>query len=91
MSFHSTPSASPRDPDAKQIDHNDSIRASYLANDELRELGRSFGRDGLQNLPEFSEFEFFARHRSNDKEILRVYRSIAADVDAGAAITPAAE
>ncbi|MFN7102407.1 MAG: GH36-type glycosyl hydrolase domain-containing protein [Pseudorhizobium sp.] len=91
MSFHSTPSASPRDPDAKQIDHNDSIRASYLANDELRELGRTFGRDGLQSLPEFLEFEFIARHRSNDKEILRVYRAIAADVDAGAAITPAAE
>ncbi|MCJ8519885.1 cyclic beta-1,2-glucan synthetase [Pseudorhizobium tarimense] len=91
MSFHNTPSTQPRDPESKQVDHNDTIRASYLANEELRELGLKFGRDGLQSLPEFAEFEFFARHRSNDKEILRVYRAVAADVDAGAAITPAAE
>ncbi|MCF6368968.1 GH36-type glycosyl hydrolase domain-containing protein [Rhizobium halophilum] len=91
MSFHSTPSTQPRDLETKQVDHNDTIRARYLANDELRELGRTFGRDGLQSLPEFVEFEFFARHRSNDKEILRVYRAVAADVEAGAAITPAAE
>ncbi len=91
MSFHTAPPASHRDPEAKQIDHNDTIRASFLANEDLRELGRVFGRDGLPSLPEFTELEFFSRHRSNDKEILRVYRAIAADVDAGAAITPAAE
>ena len=91
MSFQSTPPASSRDHEAKQIDHNDTIRASYLANEELRDLGRTFGRNGAQGLPEFTGFEFFARHRSNDREILRVYRAIATDVDAGSAITPAAE
>ncbi|CAD7047743.1 protein ndvB [Pseudorhizobium endolithicum] len=91
MSFNSTPSAPPRDPEAKQVDHNDTIRAAYLTNAELQELGHAFGRHGRQSLPEFQPFEFFSRHRSNEKEILRVYRTIAADVDAGAAITPAAE
>ena len=91
MSFHSTPSTSFRDPDVKQIDHNDTIRAAYMKNEELRDLGQAFGRGELQRLPEFSPFEFYGRHRSNEKDILRVYRTIAADVDAGAAITPAAE
>ena len=91
MSFHSTPSASPRDTDVKHVDHNDTIRAAYMKNEELRDLGQVFGRDGLQRLPEFAPFEFYGRHRSNEKDILRIYRTIAADVDAGAAITPAAE
>lgn len=91
MSFNSTPSTSSRETEAKQVDHNDTIRANYLTNDDLRDVGQVFGRDGAQSLPEFASFEFFSRHKSNEKEILRVYRTIAADVDAGAAITPAAE
>src|SRR5690606_29348668 len=91
MSFNSTPSAATRELDVNQVDHNDTIRAAYLANEELHDIGQAFGRDGVKKLPEILEFEFFSRHKSNDKEILQVYRTISADVDSGAAITPAAE
>ncbi|MDE1992894.1 MAG: protein ndvB, partial [Rhizobiaceae bacterium] len=84
--------ASPRESEAKQIDHNDSIRAAYFSNDQIRECGAAFARNGAKTvLPGFQPFDFFARHKENEKEILRVYKSANADVDAGESITPAAE
>ncbi|MGV8937537.1 MAG: GH36-type glycosyl hydrolase domain-containing protein [Allorhizobium sp.] len=82
---------STRDYDAKQIDHNDSIRAAYLSIEELHEVAENFARQGAQELPGLLPFDFFHRHRENEKEILRVYRSTAADLETGATITPAAE
>ncbi|MBO9135556.1 protein ndvB [Rhizobium sp. B230/85] len=91
MSAEISPTPSPRAPEAKLVDLNDSIRASFLSNDQLRECGEAFARDGADTLPNFKPFEFFARHRENETEILRVYRAAAADVEAGQSITPAAE
>ena len=91
MSLHTTPTGSQRENEAKQIDHNDSIRSTYFNTEELRACGEELSRDGAHSLPSFGPFDFFQRHRENEKEILRVYRATAADVDAGATITPAAE
>jgi len=91
MSFHNPPQASSRETEVKQIDHNDSIRSTYFNIDALRECGEKLGREGASGLPGIMEFDFFKRHRENEKEIFRVYRTTAADVDAGASITPAAE
>ena len=91
MPLHTTPQASPRDADAKQIDYNDSIRATYLTLEELAECGEALARETSVSLPGFSPFEFRARHKENEKEIFRVYRVTAKDVEAGAQITPAAE
>ena len=91
MSFHITPKSTVRETESKQIDHNDSIRSDYLAMEELNAYGASLSRDGASDLPGFMSFDFFARPRENEKEILRVYRATAADVEIGATITPAAE
>ncbi|MBP8939685.1 MAG: hypothetical protein KBG72_14460, partial [Agrobacterium sp.] len=91
MSFHITPTAAARDSETKQIDHNDSIRASYMTIEELHDAGAALSRDGADSLPGFMEFDFFERHRENEKEILRVYRTTAVDAENGATITPAAE
>ena len=91
MSFQNPQPASSRDTEAKQIDHNDSIRSTYFNIDALRECGEKLGKEGTSSLPGFLEFDFFKRHQENEKEIFRVYRATAADVDAGASITPAAE
>jgi cyclic beta-1,2-glucan synthetase len=91
MTLQSHSTVPHRESEAKQIDHNDSIRATYFTNDQLRECGAGFARDGGEKLTAFSPFDFFGRHRDNEKEILRVYRSAAADVEAGESITPAAE
>ncbi|MGL3607503.1 GH36-type glycosyl hydrolase domain-containing protein [Rhizobium sp. G187] len=80
-----------RDLEAKQIDHNDSIRAAYFTIEELADSAASLALNGAGELPAFMEFDFFARHKENEREILRVYRATAADVEAGATITPAAE
>ncbi|MCM2396404.1 protein ndvB [Rhizobium sp. S95] len=86
-----TPHVPSRDFESRQIDHNDSIRAAYFTIDELRESAEALGRDGTSELPGLIDFDFFARHKENEREILRVYRATAADVEAGATITPAAE
>lgn len=86
-----TPHVPSRDFESRQIDHNDSIRAAYFTIDELRESAEALGRDGASELPGLIDFDFFARHKENEREILRVYRATAADVEAGATITPAAE
>ena len=91
MSFHITPTAAARDSEAKQIDHNDSIRSSYLTIEQLQDCGAELSRSGAETLPGFMEFDFFERHRENEKEILRVYRTTAVDMEKGEAITPAAE
>jgi cyclic beta-1,2-glucan synthetase len=91
MSFHNTPAATPRETEGKQIDHNEAIRATYFNAEDLRACGEALARDGTQSLPGFMSFDFRERHKENEKEILRVYRSTARDVEAGATITPAAE
>ncbi|SIQ69987.1 cyclic beta-1,2-glucan synthetase [Rhizobium sp. RU35A] len=91
MSFHQTPSQTPRETEGKQIDHNEAIRAVYLNAEELRSCGEALARDGAQTLPGLMPFDFRERHKENEKEILRVYRTTAKDVEAGATITPAAE
>ncbi|MCZ8177867.1 MAG: protein ndvB [Rhizobium sp.] len=80
-----------RDLETKQIDHNDSIRSAYFTIEELRESAASLALNGVSELPGLMDFDFFARHKENEREILRVYRATAADVEAGATITPAAE
>ncbi|MCO5734526.1 glucoamylase family protein [Rhizobium sp. SSA_523] len=91
MSFHNTPAATSRDNEGKQIDHNEAIRATYFNAEDLRACGEALARDGAQTLPGLISFDFGERHRENEKEILRVYRATAKDVEAGATITPAAE
>ncbi|WP_421423065.1 GH36-type glycosyl hydrolase domain-containing protein [Agrobacterium rosae] len=91
MSFHITPTAAARDSETKQIDHNDSIRSVYFTIEELRDCGAELSKSGADGLPGFMEFDFFARHRENEKEILRVYRTTAVDAENGQNITPAAE
>ena len=91
MSLDSQPTTSPREHDSKQVDYNDSIRATYFTAEDLRDCGLRLGREKTASLPGFMEFEFFKQHADNEKEILRVYRAAALDVDAGASITPAAE
>lgn len=91
MSLNNTPAASPRESEAKQIDHNGSIRSTYFSIEELRACGADMAGARDLHLPAYTPFDFFNRHKENDGEILRVYRSTAADVAAGAAITPAAE
>ncbi len=91
MSLTNTPGVSSRDTEAKQIDHNGSIRSTYFSIEELKACGADMARGGGLHLPAYTPFDFFKRHKENDREILRVYRSTAADVAAGAVITPAAE
>jgi cyclic beta-1,2-glucan synthetase len=91
MSSQTLSSPRLRESDTKQVDHNDSIRSTHYSNDQLRECAEAFARDGSAELSGFEPFDFFQRHRENEKEILRVYRSAAADVEAGETITPAAE
>ncbi|OAP49182.1 protein ndvB [Sinorhizobium americanum] len=91
MLQQTTSSNTPREPEAKQIDYNDSIRSTYFSIDDLRACGAELALSGVSSLPGFFPFEFRTRHRENEKEIFRVYRATAADVEAGASITPAAE
>ncbi|TCL72891.1 glucoamylase family protein [Rhizobium sp. BK251] len=91
MSLDLMPNTTQRDTEAKQIDHNDSIRSTYLTIGDMKAVGESVALGEVTRLPAFKAFDFFARHRENEKEILRVYRSTAADVEAGETITPAAE
>ncbi|NKL04840.1 protein ndvB [Rhizobium leguminosarum bv. viciae] len=87
---HLSPSL-PRESETKQIDHNGSIRSTYLSNEDIKAMGDAVARNGVDKLPAFAPFDFFARHKENEKEILRVYRTTATDVEAGETITPAAE
>ncbi len=91
MSLQNPHAVSTRESEAKQIDHNGSIRSTYLSLEELHALGAEMARTGTLHLPAYTPFDFFRRHKENDREILRVYRSTASDVAAGAVITPAAE
>ncbi len=91
MSPQNPTAAPPRESEAKQIDHNGSIRSTYFSLEELSACGAAMARGEPLHLPAYTPFDFFRRHKENDREILRVYRSTASDVAAGAAITPAAE
>ncbi|CAN7297936.1 GH36-type glycosyl hydrolase domain-containing protein [Pararhizobium sp. LjRoot238] len=91
MNLQNTHSTPPREAEIKPIDYNDSIRSTYFTIDELHECGAALARDGVASLPGFFPFEFRPRHRENEHEIFRVYKVTAADVEAGASITPAAE
>lgn len=91
MSLHNQPQSVSPDVESKHIDYNDSIRASYFTMEELRAAGAALAANGAASLPGFFPFEFRKRHKENEKEIFRVYRVTAADVEAGATITPAAE
>ncbi|MBB3594617.1 cyclic beta-1,2-glucan synthetase [Rhizobium sp. BK529] len=91
MSIANPPPSLPRESEKKQIDYGDSIRSTYLSNEDIRAVGESVACRTVSELPGFAPFDFFARHRENEKEILRVYRTTAADVEAGGTITPAAE
>ena len=84
----SNPSPSLSRASEKQIDHNDSIRSTYLSNEDIRAMGEGVASGAVSALPAFTPFDFFSRTRENEKEILRVYRTTAADVEAGETITP---
>ena len=80
MSLQNPHAVSTRESEAKQIDHNGSIRSTYLSLEELHALGAEMARTGTLHLPAYTPFDFFRRHKENDREILRVYRSTASDV-----------
>jgi cyclic beta-1,2-glucan synthetase len=90
MSFHNASHVT-GDSELKQVDHNDSIRDAYYSINELREAGADLALNGTARLVGFLPLDFFERHRENEQEILRVYRSTATDLEKGAIITPAAE
>ncbi|TCR90155.1 glucoamylase family protein [Rhizobium sp. BK376] len=91
MSSQVSSAAPPQDPEVKQINQTDMIRSTQFSSDQLRECGEAFALDSSMKLPGFQSFDFFARHRENETEILRVYKSAAIDVERGETITPAAE
>jgi cyclic beta-1,2-glucan synthetase len=91
MALQDTQTTSPRDAQPTLLDTNDSIRSTYFSNEELRAAGATLARDGASGLPSYNPFDFHQRHRENEGEIFRVYKITAADVEAGATITPAAE
>ncbi|MFJ6329709.1 GH36-type glycosyl hydrolase domain-containing protein [Rhizobium sp. NPDC092011] len=74
-----------------QTDPDFGIRATLLSNDQLRARAARFAESRQLDVTSFGNFDFFQRHRENESEILRVYKSAAADVDAGESITPATE
>jgi cyclic beta-1,2-glucan synthetase len=91
MTPTSQPPATNPEAEASVVDHNGSIRAEFFNAEELREYGERASRDGVSTLPLLVPFDFHSRSRDNEKEILRVYRTTAADVEEGETITPAAE
>ncbi|NLS05800.1 protein ndvB [Rhizobium sp. P32RR-XVIII] len=84
-------SASSRESETKHIDYGDAIRSTYLSIEDIKAMGAAVARKSVVSLPGFAPFDFFARHKENEKEILRVYRTTATDVESGETITPAAE
>ncbi|NMN71229.1 cyclic beta-1,2-glucan synthetase [Rhizobium sp. 57MFTsu3.2] len=91
MSISATSPSPSRESEPKQIDHNDSIRSTYLSIENIKAMAATVAARGVDSLPAFAPFDFFARHKENEKEILRVYRTTATDVESGETITPAAE
>jgi cyclic beta-1,2-glucan synthetase len=67
------------------------ISEPILSNRELKEKAKAFAEQFAAEASGAVPFKFFERHRENEREILRVYRAAAADVDAGESIIPAAE
>lgn len=67
------------------------IHATYLAEDELRVLGREIAEDKLVKLPSYTAFDFTKRLSENARIILHVFRSTDAAARLGENITPAAQ
>lgn len=89
--LRNTPRATKSETETRRIEHNNAIRAEYLPIDGLTKCGERLATGEINTLPVFDTFDFFARNKENEREILRVYRSAARDVENGASITPAAE
>jgi cyclic beta-1,2-glucan synthetase len=75
----------------RKTNKNDSIRAAYLLDNELRVLGQDLAEGRIQTLPEYKPFEFISRQKENEGEILKAYRSTREANESGEMITPAAE
>ena len=67
----------------KQPNRNDSIRATYLSDDDMRRLGRRLASGELRHLPEYHPFDFFDRQKENEADILKAYRSTREANDSG--------
>src|SRR5262249_5500891 len=91
MNISATSPSTSRESETKQIDHNDSIRSTYLSIEDIKAIGAFVSARDVDSQPAFAPFDYFARHKENEKEILRVYRTTATDVESGETITPAAE
>jgi cyclic beta-1,2-glucan synthetase len=89
--LQNTPRRVKSETETRRIEHNNAIRAEYLPIDGLAKCGERLATGEINTLPVFEPFDFFARNKENEREILRVYRSAARDVENGASITPAAE
>lgn len=75
----------------KRMNKNDSIRASYLSDDDLKQLGGRLATGEVHTLPEFRAFDLVARQKENEAAILKAYRSTREANESGEMITPAAE
>ena len=89
--IQNTPRKTRSENESRRIEHNNAIRAEYLPIDGLAKCGERLATGEINTLPVFEPFDFFARNKENEREILRVYRSAARDVENGGSITPAAE
>src|SRR5688572_29346689 len=63
MSIPNPSSGPSRESDTKQIDHNDSIRSTYFSLEDIKAMGASVAQNGVDKLPAFAPFDFFARHK----------------------------
>jgi cyclic beta-1,2-glucan synthetase len=78
-------------PDAAFADLEYGVRALLMSNEQLEVRAALLATSRSLDVTSFEGFDFFRRHRDNEREILRVYRAAAADVDAGETITSATE
>jgi cyclic beta-1,2-glucan synthetase len=76
---------------AAATNRNDSIRANYLSDADLRSLGAALATGDLTELPEYIAFDFIERQKHNERVILDAYRSTHKASETGEMITPAAE
>ena len=67
------------------------IRAQFIHEDRLRELGAKLARNELPTVGGIGKFEFQARVRENGEKILEVYRATNAAQARGDMVTPAAQ
>ncbi|WP_099867341.1 GH36-type glycosyl hydrolase domain-containing protein [Pararhizobium haloflavum] len=74
-----------------QANKSDSIRATYLSDQEIEIAGRELAEGKIRALPEFKTFDIIARQKENETAILNAYRSTRDANEVGEMITPAAE